>query len=86
MTTFQFFPVQRRKTCLDDKFLNNYKISGGVQLIRIEQKYHQHIFCKKNDLNSFRHCSSLSISQNGKKTFPIVGPRGDPMAMLSFCL
>ena len=53
---FSFF--QRKKTCLGNKYCNNHKILGGLQPIRSEQKFNQHILCKKTSLNSYGHCSS----------------------------
>ena len=44
---FIFFPVHRKRTCLDDKNQNSYEVSWCVQTIRREQKCHQHILCKK---------------------------------------
>ena len=60
-----------------------HEILRDVQPFQIKQKSHQHIFCKKNGLNSLGHCSSHFISSNDKITFAIVGPKGDPMADLA---
>ena len=64
-----FFLAQKKKTCLDDKYWNNHEISKGVQPIRREQKYHQHIFWKKTGSNSLGHCSSHLNKTKLRKSF-----------------